>query len=272
MHSKIYDCVVTEAFFMTPTVMKIVFKPKKKITFLPGQFLSILIPSNKKGEAPTKRLYSFASSPEDSTKFGYELCVKYVAGGKGSEFLAALRVGDHFRVGASYGTFTYQASQSDRNVCFIGTGTGIAPLRSILKSKLFLDNRPEKVHAIFGVRNEEEILFQSDFAGENIHLEYTLSQPTSAWTGFKGRVVDFLRSGKNGIDWHSTDFYLCGSGAMVEEAVNLLKSYGVKDSAIFKENFSPVQGKVLPFTKPLEQESEEKDIASSLLHLLRIAK
>lgn len=270
MHSRVYNCVVLEASFITPTVVRVVFEPSRKIYFKPGQFISLIIPSASPLETPVKRPYSFANSFEVAEQRGYELCVKYVRGGKGSEFVASLRKGDTFKISASHGVFTYQIPEHHKSVCFIGTGTGIAPLRSIIQSKVFSEHRPQEVHAILGVRNEAEILFKSDFENTGIKTKYALSQSSMNWSGFKGRVSDYLREHTHAIDWRETDFYICGNGLMIQEVVKILKyTYGVKDSSIFKENFSLPQAKVFKFESPTKTEEKEN---LPFLQKLRIAK
>src|SRR5205823_6638853 len=49
-----------------------------------------------------------------------------------------------------------------------------------------------------------------------------LSQPTDQWKGFRGRVTDYLRSLPSDWPWHTTDFYLCGNGEMLDEVRKIL--------------------------------------------------
>lgn len=238
MFAKSYDCRVIESRFLTPNIFYVRFRTYKKINFKAGQFLSIVVPC---GETKVKRLYSFACSSEQGHKTGYELCVRYQPGGKGSEFIVKLKEGDHFTAYGAYGEFTYRPAH-ERSVCFISTSTGYAPIRSILQSDIFKNNKPEKFLNILGVRSEEEILFPHEMSGaENV---VAVSQPTENWKGFKGRVTDYLETMQKTWDWKHCDFYICGNAEMVQEVSRLLANrYGVPKSAIIAENFGVPSGK-----------------------------
>jgi NAD(P)H-flavin reductase len=253
MLAKKTKCTVDEITWISPTTLRIRFHAHKRFSFVPGQFISLVIPSARRLTKPIKRLYSLASSPEEGKNNGtYELCVRYAKGGIGSEFLATSQVGDTIFIHAPYGDFQYRPPEPGRNVCLIGTGSGLAPLRSIITSSLFQDNRPEKTLCLLGVRNEKEKIYEKDFALAGVDTVYAVSQPSSEkFTGFKGRVTDFLKSPPPGWNWHSTDFYLCGNVEMVHEAERILRgAHGVPGSAISLEAFHVTSSRpknVLPF-------------------------
>ncbi len=262
MLAKKIACVMEEIDWITPSTMRVRFKAKTKFIFQPGQFLSLVIPSAQKRVKPIKRLYSIASPPDEGKANGtYELCVRYVKGGIGSEFIASSQPGDKFEIYAPYGDFQYRPPESGRSVCLIGTGSGIAPLRSIVLSSLFQESPPTQTLCLLGVRNETEKLYVEDFARvSGVQTHYAVSQPSASYTGYKGRVTDFLRDPPPGWNWHTTDFYLCGNGDMINEAVRILQgNQGVLSSAIQKEAFSVTSARpkhnVVPFPKS-EQERE----------------
>jgi ferredoxin-NADP reductase len=244
MFAKEYTCRVLENIWITPTVIRFRFEPLKKFTFDPGQFLSILVPPPEGTSQTVKRCYSFASSPEEAKYKGYyELCVKYVPGGLGSGYLASLRTGDTFQMMAPYGDFKFKDVRSGNALCFISTGTGIAPFRSILYSRRFHTQRPEKTLCILGVRGEEEALYQKDLETVGVEMVTAVSQPSSEWTGFTGRVTDYLKSLPTTWAWHTTDFYVCGGGEMVTEVSRFLEGgHGVPERNIHKEAFSLTLG------------------------------
>lgn len=240
MIAKEFTCRVVEAVWATPTVLRLRFESLKKFHFEPGQFLSIIVPPKTSKDETAKRCYSFASTPEEAKTDGvYELCVKYVPNGRGSSYLASLTVGDTFRVFAAYGSLQYKAPGAGRSVCFISTGTGIAPFRSMILSKRFSDHPPERALLIHGVRTEDEILYQGEMEKAGAKVIYTVSQAPENYTGHKGRVTDFLRTLPSTWRWHTTDFYICGNGDMIREVTNLLHGgFGVKKNNIHAEAFS----------------------------------
>src|SRR6185437_7679718 len=133
MPAKEYHCEVTGFRELTPTVFEVRFQPQEPIEFKAGQFVSIVIPGAGPKGRDLRRAYSIASQPDARP---IELCVKYVEAGPGTTYLAKLRPGDVFRAWAPYGDFVYR-HHPDRHVCFISTGTGIAPFRAMVFSPEF---------------------------------------------------------------------------------------------------------------------------------------
>jgi p-cymene monooxygenase electron transfer component len=87
-----------------------------------------------------------------------------------------------------------------------------------------------------GVRTEDEILYEQQFASiPNMAFVPTVSQPTSDWTGFRGRVTDYLKSVGSDFPWLETEFYLCGNGGMITEVKALLSEKGVSKTSVHQE-------------------------------------
>jgi NAD(P)H-flavin reductase len=233
------QCTVIELFWLTPTVMRIRFSAKKRIKFLGGQFLSIYVPdlvNNKK----LRRAYSFASSAEAAAKGEYELCVKYLPGGAGSEYLASLKTGATFEATAPYGHYVYQQKDSKLNACFISTSTGVAPNRSIVLSAEFQEHPPAKTLFLYGARSEDEIIYPGEFENLGLETVNAISRPAPDFKGFPGRVTDYLRQLPVSWNWHNTNFYICGNPEMIDEVRDILKDgHGVQPARIHAESFSP---------------------------------
>lgn len=231
-----YRFTLQSTEWLTPSVMQITFSSSKKVSFQGGQFLSIYVPDFVDGKS-VRRAYSFSSSPESKEM---QLCVKYVTGGAGSEYLRSLRPGDSFEASAPYGHFVFRPNHLP-NVCFIATSTGIAPFRSMVLSKEFQENRPEKSLLIFGARDEKEILYPEEFEKHGVQTAYALSRGKGM---FEGRVTDYLKQLPTAWKWHTTDFYICGNGDMIQEVKEILRGgHGVPENHIHIENFSPKKRK-----------------------------
>jgi NAD(P)H-flavin reductase len=83
---------------------------------------------------------------------------------------------------------------------------------------------------LFGVRHQEDLFELAELERWSQRFERftfvpTLSQPEATWTGATGRVTEHLSS----MDLPSEDVqvYLCGNGAMIQDAVALLESRGI---------------------------------------------
>ncbi len=220
--------------FITPTVFELKFNIDRPAPFLAGQFLSIVIPAEHAGGKMIRRAYSIASAPQMCP---LELCVTLVKNGPGSGYLHALNPGDKFTCFIPYGNFFYHPT-ADRGVCFIATGTGVAPFRSIVLSEQYRNNPPPRSLCLFGVRETEEILYDRDFSrSPGLQWIVALSRPNANWQGFRGRVTDYLRSIAATFEWQLWNYYLCGSGAMITEVKQILQQHGVEKVHIFQEAY-----------------------------------
>jgi NAD(P)H-flavin reductase len=219
--------------------MRIRFTTQKRIKFVGGQFISLYVPDSKNGGKPVRRAYSFASSPESSEIGIYELCVKYVPGGIGSEYLASLRRGDSFLSTAPYGEYVFRPfGVSKSNACFISTSSGVAPNRSIVLSADFHERPPRKTLFLYGARTENEIIYPGEFEKLGIETVNAITQPGPSFKGFTGRVTDYLRTLPPSWQWHNTDFYICGNAAMIEEVREILRGgHNVAMAQIHAESF-----------------------------------
>ena len=225
-------CIVKSFCMLTPTVFETTFEPSQPLTFKAGQFASVIIPGAGPKGRDLRRAYSIASAPE---VMPIELCVKIVEDGPGTQYLYSLRPGDSLKIVAPYGDFVYK-TDSKRVACFIATGTGIAPFRSMLLSQQYLENPPKRSLCLLGVRTEDELLYQGCFK-KTPHLEYVncVSQPAGVWNGFRGRVTDYIRTLPTDFPWLEADYYLCGHGGMIQEIKTFLSERGVTKDAIHQE-------------------------------------
>ncbi len=227
---------------LTADVFEMKLESSLPFTFLPGQFISVVVPGAGPGGRDLRRAYSIASSPELMPSDNvFELCVKLVEGGPGTNYLNNMKVGESLKGSVPFGDFVYK-TLSSKHVIFIATGTGIAPFRSMVLSKVFNENKPLSAKILFGARDANDLFYADEMVPllGNGFVE-TLSRPTGNWSGFKGRVTDWLRQNSNAIDWKNTDFYLCGNGAMIDEVKQILTTNEVDKSAIHQEVYYKVK-------------------------------
>ena len=244
-----YRCIVQSARWITPSVIELRVATLKPVRFEAGQFVSLEVPGLPEPGTwkprTVKRLYSLASAPGAADGKEFELCIKYQKGGLGSEFVKRLKAGDEFNMRAPFGDFVYDTDPS-RSACFIATGTGIAPMRSIVTSEHFQSQPPRKALLLFGASDAGEILYPGVFEQHGCEVVHALSRAgrePGPSTQFKGRVTDYLKSLPAHWNWHGTDFYLCGNGEMIREVTRLLKeAHGVSPAAIRAEAFGPSGG------------------------------
>jgi NAD(P)H-flavin reductase len=217
---------------LSPTVRDLRFEFEKEFNFEAGQFVNL---SFKEGEEILKRPYSIASIPQNKNYI--DLCIKNVEGGKVSPKIFEKREGDEFEIMGPLGVFKIRNQKE--NLYFIGTGTGIAPLRSMILDLLKNKKTEKQITLIFGCRYENEILYEKEFLeleknNPNFRYIRVVSKPTDNWVGRQGHVQENLDVIK---DILNSEFYICGLPAMFEGVKEKLFSLGVSKEDIYHEVF-----------------------------------
>ena len=226
---------------LTPYIKGITLEIKASeegLTFKPGQYIQLEIPKYKLSSAPEFRAFSMASLPEKSNKI--ELHVGLVEKGVVSTYVHDfLRVGDELVMRGPFGDFYYR--ESDRDILMIATGTGLAPIMSILRH-MRKEQIQRKTTLFFGTRMEEDLYCVEelkDLEKELSEFTYipTLSRvPNNApWEGERGRVTSLIA--KYIPEAADLDVYICGNAEMVESCLEALKIKGVPKGQIHFDKF-----------------------------------
>jgi ferredoxin-NADP reductase len=204
--------------------------------FTPGQFVSMQ--AEHEGREIT-RAYSLASAPR--TGGAFDVCLNRVQDGFFSNHLCDLPEGSQVKFHGPHGYFVLK--QPVRNAIFIGTGTGVAPLRGMLQW-LFEDplrHEGREFWLVFGARYHDHLYYKDEFEGwakehSNFHYLPTLSRPDDSWTGKSGYVqqhVPGLVGGRKDID-----AYICGLKDMVKANRDLLvRDLGWDRRSVLYERF-----------------------------------
>lgn len=207
--------------------------PGTRFEFRPGQYISLDF--DVEGDK-LMRAYSIASSPHHDNRF--DLCLNIVLGGHVSPSIFDLKPGDQIHFRGPLGQFVLR-EPPDPVSAFIATGTGIAPLRSMLQY-LFQEPCESEVWLIFGVREEADILYRDEFERlaanhPNFHFIPTLSRPGTDWTGHTGYVQKQVdRYLRNRPGFHA---YVCGLKKMVNDVRGQLRRMGYGPKALSCEKY-----------------------------------
>jgi len=214
------------------------YSDELSFSFVPGQYAILTIP----GQTSLKRLYSFASAP--STYGGFELFVKIVEGGVGTQYLKTLHIGDCVDVSGPAGLFTLQ--KNEKRKIFMATGTGYAPMRSF-----FLSSSPASLKnsvLFWGMKTIEETCLLNELYSLNkdrgLSFYYCLSQQDLPGS-IPAHLLQHYRTGHIQDVWKSVigkpdtadEYYLCGSRVVVESLRTLLGSLNVDKENIFFEKY-----------------------------------
>lgn len=215
--SEPFNVRLVESRLVSPYNRHFVFERTdgKPCTFVPGQWFNLFVP---RPDGEVRRAYSIASAPDGTPRF--ELVVTLVPGGPATEALFSMSPGVEMRAVGPMGMFSRDATDPSPSL-FVGTGAGIAPLRSMIKAALAIGSRT-KLSLVFGVRHEEDILYRQEIEGwekelPNLRVRVTLSQPHEAWTGRRGYVQVHLREAWAELDAPEGHVYICGLQKMVND-------------------------------------------------------
>ncbi len=195
------------------------------LDFQPGQFISFEIPVEGKPH-PMTRAYSIASPP--SRRSILTLVFNRVDHGPGSTFLFGLKLGDQVSFKGAAGSFRLR-DDAPRNLLFVATGTGIAPIRSMLHTVLPQDTS-QRVSLLWGLRAQRDLYYREELDAlaaqyPVFHHTITLSRPDPGWTGPIGHVTARVRERINTVD--NLAVYLCGNGGMIKDVTDFLRSKGL---------------------------------------------
>lgn len=237
MSYKYNICHVTDIIDETDLVKRFFFKiPDDQLfDFKPGQFIMLNLPIEAKF---TNRSYSIASPPYNNNTF--ELAIVLNPKGLGTPYLwEEVKKGSELQVSKALGKFTLHFP-IEEDLCFIGTGTGIAPLRSMLLH-IFRNNIPYKnLYLIFGNRWEKDILYREEMEvmasqHPNFHYIPVLSRDNPGWTGRKGYVHQVYE--EIFADKRPATFYLCGWRDMLHDARKKIEEMGYDKKKIKFESY-----------------------------------
>lgn len=121
-----------------------------------------------------------------------------------------------------YGKFYFDESQHKR-IVLIAAGSGVTPMMAMVR---YIDDRciPAEVTLIYCVRTRPDVFFRNE-----------LSQPSSEWTGWKGRLRREILEREIQKPLEAV-FFLCVPPAFMELSRSLLADLGVEPSRILQES------------------------------------
>lgn len=204
-----------------------------EISFKAGQFVSFDVPDARTGRTVT-RPYSIASPPSSTRMIS--LLLNLVPHGPGSTYLFGLREGDQTTFAGPAGNF-YLRDDPGRELLFVATGTGIAPLRSMLYANAERQ-QPARTVLYWGLRTQRDMYYQDELSRMDSDLPQsshviTLSRPNSGWDGRAGRVTKLVE--REVQDVKRVAVYLCGNSGMITEVTRIIQSKGL--CPIYREKY-----------------------------------
>jgi CDP-4-dehydro-6-deoxyglucose reductase len=213
--------------------------PAESFDFKPGQYIDVVLAKGR------RRSFSIASPPHDSRPL--ELHVRRAPGGEFSEqvFAEDMR-GTVLYLEGPLGNSVYREiagaevpGAAAPPLLLVGGGTGLAPLKSILRHVLE-KGLPRRVTLYWGVRAERDLYahaFLEEAARRDPRLRYipVLSEPSPAWQGRRGFVHEAVLAEVEGLEHH--EIHVSGPPQMIEAVHRAFTAHGVRESAMSFDSF-----------------------------------
>jgi len=197
------------------------------------------------------RAYSMANYPMEKGILLFTIRIAFPPGYKEdippgimSSWVFNLKEGDEVTVSGPFGEFFARETQAE--MCFIGGGAGMAPMRSHIFDQFHRLHTKRKATYWYGARSLKEAFYQDEFdaiakANPNFAWHLALSEPLPEddWKGYTGFIHQVLleRYLKDHPAPEDFEYYMCGPGPMTKAVINMLLDLGVERENIMLDDF-----------------------------------
>jgi ferredoxin-NADP reductase len=195
----------------------------RRFGYQPGQ--AVMVGSHAQ---PKRKPYSLASAPEDAVRDGaLELLVGLEADGSAGDHLA-LAPGEMVDVDGPIGGFVFPDRPRERRFLFVAGGTGIAPLRAMLRHALRLEHA--EIGLLYSARTPTEFAYREELAtlarAGAIDLRQTVTRASDHdWFGSRGRITRTELAPL--VHDPETLCFVCGPPSLVDDIPRALVALGI---------------------------------------------
>jgi ferredoxin-NADP reductase len=188
---------------------------------------------------PLRRPYSIASSPEDAVRHHrLEFLLKVDASGDPGPHLAHLQLGMKVDLDGPSGSFTLPDTTDAAGFLFVAGGTGIAPLRSMVRHLIACgETRP--ISVLYSARQPDDFAYGPELTRlarrRKLQLLLTVTGEMSGWSGGpwigeRGRIG--LAQLATMLPSRDAVAFICGPPSLVEDVPPLLLKLGASAARI----------------------------------------
>jgi len=234
---KLLPCRVQQLAKVADDVMIVQLKlpANERLQFLPGQYIDFLL---KGGE---RRSFSMANSPHADELV--ELHIRHVAGGNFTDHVfGKMKERDILRLEGPLGSF-FLREDSAKPIVFVASGTGFAPIKSIIESAFYKKiERPMVLY--WGARRPRDVYLSSlpeRWAREHANFRYvpviSEARTEDAWSGRSGFVHRAVMEDMPDLSGHQV--YACGVPIMVDSArKDFIEKCGLPEDEFYADSFT----------------------------------
>ncbi len=224
-------------------LLKCTWPENKEWTYKAGQYMIIHIP--QESGHPARRLYSIASHPSHTDHL--EFIIEIIPNGIGGTYISSLKEGESLTLQGSAGLFIYRST--GRTPIFLATGTGIAPMRSMIHELIHQNQLPSGTRLLWGLKYRQDGYLFEEFEAlqknnPGLQIDICLSRE-ERWDDNNlqsmlcpGRVTAHLDKLSEVNQLANHDYYLCGGKHVVEGLREYFKSHNVPETQVFFEKFT----------------------------------
>ncbi|MEW6112033.1 MAG: FAD-binding oxidoreductase [Thermodesulfobacteriota bacterium] len=211
----------------------------ESIEYRAGQYIQFLTPEYGNVCESVCRSYSVCGVPTENDRI--ELMVRLVPEGICTTYMFNhLQEGDEVEFIGPFGDF-YVRETNRRMICIAG-GSGMAPIRSMLRSMTPDEIARRRPIFFFGARAKKDLFMVDEWREfERAHPDFQFvpalsrPEPDDDWEGDVGRVTEMID--KYVADLSNAEGYLCGSPGMLNACVEVLVKMGVPKERIFYDKY-----------------------------------
>lgn len=247
------DVVVDSVIDETSEARTFALRWPTEVSYLPGQFITVRVPSDQTGSVA--RSYSLSSAPgvDDLPA----ITVKRTLGGYGSNWLCDnISAGDSLHILAPSGVFT--PTRWQQRLHLFAAGSGITPVVSILKHALAQSSCD--VDLFYANKDRESVIFSDVLHGlEQRHrgrlrvthwLESDSGLPTPESLTTHGWLAD------------GEEAFICGPAPFMDLVESTLRARGAAHSALHVERYVSLTGD--PFTLDAPSDTAAVEVQVSI--------
>lgn len=213
---------------LSPRVVGLTFLANQPFPRQGGQYVTLSLDSG------STHAFSIASPFEPASPERFEIAALR---GTTAAALLELPIGSVVGAQGPGGKLVWQGAAP---ALLVATGTGLAPLRALLKAELACDSAVPLL-LLFGCRDSAEELWGEELrqlSCEHARLNFwpAHSQPLPGYSGRQGRVQQYLADAVRTL---GTDLraYVCGHTPMVADITALLLAAGVAQAHVHGESY-----------------------------------
>jgi ferredoxin-NADP reductase len=184
--------------------------------------------------------YSIACAPEEAMRDEQlEFLIKLDSHGRWGEHYELPRRGQPLRLRGPFGSFIFPDHPLERDFLFIGGGTGIAPLRAMIRHASTTRVKGT-FRLLYSARTPHDFAYRRELCGmaRRGEIDLTLTATRDVPTGWRGGRGRISRSQlEKLVARPETRCFVCGPTAMVDEVPALLRELGIDRSRIQVEEW-----------------------------------